>query len=70
MTFVREGYLYGAWVIRLHGKHAELPSNGSGFPELDELYVPKKEVASPKRYSDYTNMLVDGAIDRLLSMLR
>jgi hypothetical protein len=67
MTFVREGYQWGAWVVTLHGKTKVFESNGNGYPELDSLYVPK--VTNPEHYCDYTNVLVNGAIERLVAML-
>ena len=42
----------GAWVEQLRGMKETFPSNGAGFPRMDELYVPK--VAEPVHYLDYT----------------
>ena len=67
MIHVREGYEWGAWIIKLNGKTRRFLSNGRGYPELDRLYMPK--VPNPQHYRDYTNELVPGAIDTLIAML-
>ena len=71
MVFERKGQPQGgAWFVRLPG-HAThwFPSNGRGFPGLDELYIPK--IPNPQHYRDYTNDLrLDGEqrwVDRLRS---
>ncbi len=69
MVFERQGHRYGAWLVELNGKHATFESDGNGFRELDKLYVPKTGITHPAHWSDYSLVLVDGAIDRLLAML-
>ena len=63
MIFVRAGYLYGAWLVTVSGKQREFLSNGSGFPELEQLYVPKPGITNPQHYSEFTQTLSDGAIE-------
>ena len=57
----------GAWIVRLGEKERAFESSGSGFPEVDRLYVPK--VQNPRHYSDYRRELVSGAVDRLVGVL-
>lgn len=66
MVFVRAGEQYGAWIVKLGNSEKKLVSNGSGFPDLDRLYVPKAGVSNPSHYSDYSTTPVDGAIERFL----
>jgi hypothetical protein len=50
MTYQREGYQYGAWVISLNGKTATLKATGDqSFPDLDLLHAGAAEVAAPRR---------------------
>jgi hypothetical protein len=69
MIHVRRGYQYGAWIVTLNGKQKTFLSNGSGYPELDRLYVPKAGITRPEHYRDYEHELVPGAIERLIGML-
>jgi hypothetical protein len=69
MIFVRAGYLYGAWLVTVSGKQREFRSDGNGFPELDPLYVPKPGIIKPQHYKDYTQTLVDGAIEKFWDMI-
>jgi len=69
MIFVRAGYLYGAWLVTVGGKRREFLSNGSGFPELDRLYVPKPGITNPQHYSEYSQTLVHGAIEKFWDMI-
>jgi len=69
MKYEKEGYEFGAWVIRIGGKTTVVEAPGIGaFPKLDRLYVPK--VKSPRGWDDYTNQLVPDAETRLWAMLK
>lgn len=69
MKYEKEGYEFGAWVIRLGGRTAIIEAPGIGsFPKLDRLYVPK--IKSPRGWEDYTNQLVPDAEAKLLAMLK
>ncbi len=69
MKYEREGYEFGAWVIRLGGKTTVIEAPGIGsFPKLDRLYIPR--VANPRGYADYTNQLVPNAEEKLWVMLK
>jgi hypothetical protein len=68
MTFERSGSRHGAWIVTHNGKTGRFESNGTGFPELDQLYVAK--VANPRHESDYTKQLISDAIPNLVSMLK
>ena len=68
MTYVRENYQYGAWVITIGDKTKVIQAGGNrSFPELDQLYVPK--VTRPAHWDDYLNQLVPDAEARLLIMV-
>jgi hypothetical protein len=68
MTYEREVYQYGAWVISLGDKTKTIEARGEHyFPELDRLYVPKVE--EPTRWDDYRDELLDDAEERLLAWL-
>lgn len=67
MRFEKQGYQWGAWIIEIDGKTRIFRSNGSGYPELDNLYEPG--VAAPKHYNDYTNTLVSMAWEKLQALL-
>ncbi len=69
MRHQREGYQWGAWIVRLGGKERIFLSNGSGYPDLDKLYVPKPGFFHPSHYSDYSNTLVAGAWEKFLAQL-
>ena len=69
MKFEREGYQWGAWIVKIGNKQRIFLSNGSGFPELDHLYEPKPEILQPSHWSDYTNTLVQDAWDKLVLLL-
>ncbi len=66
MLFVKQGHQWGAWIVTLRGKRKTFRSNGSGFPELDRLYVPKPDVSNPNHWRDYSLKLIDGAWDKFL----
>jgi hypothetical protein len=69
MKYEKEGYEFGAWVIRLGGRTAIIEAPGIGsFPKLDRLYVPK--IKSPRGWEDYTNQLVPDAEAKLWAMLK
>lgn len=70
MEFVREGYQYGAWIITLNDKVHIALSNGSGFPDLDQLYVPKPgdDDIDLNNYRNYTTTLKSDAQERLLRL--
>jgi hypothetical protein len=69
MKFEREGYEYGAWVIRLGGKSTVIEAPGTeSIPKLDRLYVPR--VPNPKSWDDYSNQLVPDVEEKLLRLLR
>lgn len=69
MKYEKEGYEFGAWVIRLGGKTTVIESPGMGaFPKLDRLYVPR--VPNPRGWDDYEDQLVPDAEAKLWVMLR
>lgn len=69
MLYERQGYRYGAWVIRIGDRVAVIEAGGDrSFPVLDRLYVPGKP--DPRHWDDYLSELAPGAEDRLLSLLR
>ena len=69
MVYKRQGYRWGAWEISVGGKSTVVESEGRrAFPKLDRLYVPK--VKSPKTWDDYSNELIPGAEEGLVSLLR
>ena len=69
MTYEREGYPHGAWVIKLGNKEATIVAGGNNsFPELDRLYVPAAE--QPRNWDDYTDDLLPDAESKLLALLR
>lgn len=68
MTFQREGFqVGGAWIVRYSGKESVFHSGGGKFPGLDELYIPN--IANPKTWDDYSNVLVDDSWDKLLHLI-
>jgi hypothetical protein len=68
MTYEREGYRYGAWVIRIGESSVIVEASGNqSFPELDRLYVP--QVPNPRHWDDYLDELVPNVETQLLSML-
>lgn len=67
MTFEREGHRYGAWIVRLGRKSACFESNGSGFPKLDRLYVPKVE--RPQHWRDYSTTLIPHAVGSFVELI-
>jgi hypothetical protein len=68
MVYEREGYRFGAWLIRIGESTATIEAGGNrSFPELDRLYVPR--VPNPMHWDDYANKLVPDAEAQLLSML-
>jgi 16S rRNA C967 or C1407 C5-methylase (RsmB/RsmF family) len=69
MTYKREGFRHGAWVISMRKKQATVEARGNqSFPELDRLYVPLGP--NPTTWNDYSSELVPDAKQRLLSLLR
>ena len=70
LFYVRKGYRWGAWVVRLGGKEAVFPAEGNqSFKLLDQLHVPKPGIANPRHWYDYSHKLVPGAIDKLVARL-
>jgi hypothetical protein len=68
MVYVREGYRYGAWVIRIGENSVTIKAGGNrSFPQLDRLYV--SLVPEPRTWDDYLEELVPDAETQLLSML-
>lgn len=68
MTYEREGYQHGAWVIRIGERSVIIEAGGNqSFPELDRLYVPRSP--NPRHWDDYLDELVPNAEAQLLSML-
>ena len=68
MVYVRKGYRYGAWVIKIGEKGLAIEASGNqAFPELDQLYVPLVPDAS--QWGDHSDELVPDAEAQLLSML-
>lgn len=42
MTYEREVYRYGAWVIRIGESSVIIEASGNqSFPDLDRLYIPR-----------------------------
>lgn len=69
MKYEKEGYEYGAWVIRIGDKTTVIEAPGVGsFPKLDRLYVPR--VKSPRGWDDYEDQLVPDAETKLWAMLK
>jgi len=70
MKFEREGSQWGHWIVKVDGyKEKSFSSSGSGFPELDNLYIPKDGVVTPNHWSDYSNTLIPNAWEKLLMLL-
>jgi hypothetical protein len=68
MFYERQGYRYGAWVIRIGDNSRVIVAGGDrSFPELDGLYISR--VPDPQHWDDYLNELLPDAEARLLSML-
>jgi len=68
MTYEREGYRHGAWVIRVGADTIVIQATGNqSFPLLDDLHTPK--VANPQHWYDYYDELVPDAETRLKAML-
>jgi hypothetical protein len=65
MEFERKGYQYGAWILTWNGKEYVARSNGSGYPDLDQLYVPKSGDVNLNDYRSYTLTLKSDAWERL-----
>jgi hypothetical protein len=68
MQFERKGYRWGAWIIRLAGLEGKFPSNGAGFPSLDQLYSSSKK--NPSHWSDYDGDILPDAEARLMALLQ
>jgi hypothetical protein len=69
MHHQREGYQWGAWIIELNGKSTPLLSNGSGYPDLDRLYLPKSDAIDLNDWRNYTTILIPDAGEKLLQIL-
>lgn len=68
MTYERQKYRYGAWVITLGEKRKVIEAGGNrSFPELDQLLEPL--VPNPRHWDDYKNQLVPDAIGRLFALM-
>lgn len=68
MTYVRQGYRYGAWLISIGGRCATVEASGHrSFLKLDQLYVPR--VSAPQTWDDYADELLPDAEARLLAIL-
>ena len=69
MTYQRNGYRYGAWIISQGEKVAIIEAMGNkSFPALDTLFVPRVEF--PKTWADYGPALVEGAEAKFLALLK
>ena len=69
MTYERAGFRHGAWIISLDGKTATIEATGNhSFPELDRLY--RTTHPHPMHWDDYDGPPIDGAEEKLLSLLR
>ena len=68
MDFVRKGYRWGAWAIQIDGLERTFPSNGSGFPPLDQLYASSKK--NPSHWSDYNGDILPDAEESLMALLK
>ena len=67
MTYQREGFKYGAWIISLDGKTATIEATGEqSFPTLDRLHVPK--IVNPTRWEHTRDELLDDAEEHLLAL--
>ena len=69
MTYERAGAPGGIWTIRLRGRVREFESNGSGFPDLDQLYKLRADGPNPSHWQAYSNELKADAWERLQSLL-
>ena len=69
MRHERHGYPGGAWIVKVGKKQKTFVPNGSGYPELDKLYVPKPEISEPNHYSDYSTELIAGAWEKFIALL-
>lgn len=69
MIFQREGYQWGAWIVRVGNKKKAFLSNGSGYPEIDHLYKVKLGVTNPSHWSDYSLDLVESAWEKFIRLL-
>jgi hypothetical protein len=68
MTWQREDYRYGAWLVALNGKTTTFEATGMrSFPKLDRLYVPR--IVSPTQWNHYRNELLDDAEEVFLASL-
>lgn len=69
MTYQREGYRFGAWVIRIGNNTKIIEATGEkSFPELDRLYIPK--IVEPKTWEDRRDELLEDAEENLLKLLK
>lgn len=66
MLYEKKGHQWGVWIVRLDGKERVFPSNGSGFPELDKLYIPNVEGSEPQHWMDYSLELLPDAWEKFM----
>jgi hypothetical protein len=69
MKFEKEGYQWGAWIIRMNGNEFIAKSNGTGFPDLDQLYEPKPGASNLNDWRSYTTILKPNAQEQLLQLI-
>lgn len=69
MYYQKEGYQWGAWIIEVDGNSTPLLSNGSGYPELDQLYEPKPDATNLNDWRSYTTTLKPNALELLKQVL-
>ena len=69
MRHEKEGYQWGAWIVRVGANERIFHSNGSGYPELDQLYKPKPDIPNPNHWKDYSNTLIHGAWEKFVQLL-
>ncbi len=68
MEYIRTGYQWGAWIVRIGNKERVFRSNGSGYPDLAHLYVVRPRVSNPSHWRDYSLVLVDGAWEKFMKL--
>jgi len=67
MTYQRQGFRHGAWILCLNDKTVTLEAMGNkSFPELDRLYIPIRE--NPTDFTHYKRELVDNAEEDFLRL--
>ena len=69
MVYQREGYRYGAWIVRINERVLVAEATGNrSFPDLDGLHVPKNAI--PRHWDDYSTELLPAAEELLMRLLR